>query len=529
MDTESTRIWRLNVTGVRDPKSTCVYKDPVWDASTHLHHLFEVSHTEETLHNVTMRCLLLSLAVILSCICGGCLSEDVSVVRELGGHIQPKEGEFRAPHLSWGKGGHIQPKEGEFRAPHLSWGKGGHVQPKEDGLPCGDYTMSAGNVAVIKSKNYPSNYPNRHNCYWTFETTDDSTLSFSCQDFKLRLSSQCRGDFLHITDFASTNEKYCGSEVDSLSGMEGYVQIRFKTNRRGTERGFSCTITASSADTEVTNEGNTSTEASSQTTTETSSSPCNCGKRNTVSRIVGGETTTTHEYPWQVALVSKSGSRPYCGGSVISAQWILTAAHCVDRNTASGSDVVVGEHDWSTSGETSATKRLSIAQVISHPSYSSSTYDNDIALLKLAQPLTFQNDNKVAPVCLPTPGELYEAVDATITGWGTLASGGSQPNKLNEVTVPTMTNAACKATGYDNNEITANMICAGLSQGGKDSCQGDSGGPMVAGSGNMQQIGIVSWGYGCAAAGYPGVYTRVSNYVSWIQSNTAGSQTCRSA
>ncbi|KAK8399315.1 hypothetical protein O3P69_003434 [Scylla paramamosain] len=179
--------------------------------------------------------------------------------------------------------------------------------------------------------------------------------------------------------------------------------------------------------------------------------------------------------------------------------------------TPSGDEVIIGEHDWTEAAETSTTKRLRISRAIRHPNYSSSTLNNDLALLQLAERIVFPSNNKVAPVCLPEPDNLYEDVDAIVTGWGTLSSGGSQPKKLQEVTVPTMTNDQCKATGYAASEISDNMICAGVSEGGKDSCQGDSGGPMVtlAESGKMKQIGVVSWGYGCASARFPGVYTRV--------------------
>ncbi|XP_066942680.1 transmembrane protease serine 9-like [Macrobrachium rosenbergii] len=253
---------------------------------------------------------------------------------------------------------------------------------------------------------------------------------------------------------------------------------------------------------------------------------CKCGRRNPVTRIVGGQPTTVHEYPWQVGLTSYS--RPYCGGSVISNQWILTAAHCVDGDSPSSVYVLIGEHNYAITSETTATEKRPVSQIIVHPQYNSGTYDNDMALLKLSSPIPFPSDNKIAPVCLPDPQNAYDDVDAIVTGWGTLSSGGSQPNELHEVTVPTMTNSKCQQS-YGSS-ITSNMICAGLDEGGKDSCQGDSGGPMVT-AGNaaqtfMVQIGVVSWGYGCAYAGYPGVYARVNNYLSWISSQIAGSETC---
>ncbi|XP_063843971.1 trypsin-1-like isoform X1 [Scylla paramamosain] len=261
--------------------------------------------------------------------------------------------------------------------------------------------------------------------------------------------------------------------------------------------------------------------------TQSQKANCVCGRRNTVTRIVGGQQTTVHEYPWQVALVSKYSNRPFCGGSIISDVWILSAGHCVNSNTKKNVRVVIGEHKWDSSSETSITSRRALSQVLRHKYYSSSTLNHDISLLRLADPIVFPSNNKIAPVCMPSADHLYESVNAIVTGWGTLYSGGYQPTTLQEVTVPTMSNSQCKATSYSSSSITDNMICAGLSQGGKDSCQGDSGGPMVTyRNGAYEQIGIVSWGYGCASANYPGVYTRVSVYVGILKQLMTGTNSC---
>ncbi|XP_068231880.1 transmembrane protease serine 9-like [Palaemon carinicauda] len=255
---------------------------------------------------------------------------------------------------------------------------------------------------------------------------------------------------------------------------------------------------------------------------------CRCGRRNAGTRIVGGVSTRVHEYPWQVGLTIRYLKRPFCGGSIISDEWVLTAAHCVRGSTASNLIVIIGEHNWGTTSETSQMSRKNVILIIIHPNYDTRNQNNDIALLQLATPIAFSSDNKIAPVCLPKKQNPYEHVDAIVTGWGTTASGGKQTYELHEVVVPTISNSECRKS-YGN-YITGNMICAGLLEGGKDSCQGDSGGPMVTGSdsaGNvMIQIGVVSWGYGCGYSNYPGVYTRVANYISWISEKTSGSRSC---
>ena len=122
----------------------------------------------------------------------------------------------------------------------------------------------------------------------------------------------------------------------------------------------------------------------------------------------------------------------------------------------------------------------------------------------------------VQPICLPEPGQDYDNVTALVTGWGRLESRGSQPDILQEVEVETMTNRAC-ARSHGDHKITNNMICAGSQ--GRDACWGDSGGPLavMGQDGSFRQIGVVSWGNGCGTPGYPGVYTRVSSLLAWIQ------------
>merc|ERR1712079_18763 len=152
---------------------------------------------------------------------------------------------------------------------------------------------------------------------------------------------------------------------------------------------------------------------------------------------------------------------------------------------------------------------------------------NDFAILRLSSPVTFTTE--VAPACLPADvKQTYKNKVATVTGWGTLESGGQQPTVLHEVDLTITTNKYCKEQyGWG---ISKNMICAmGPESGGKDSCQGDSGGPLVVKeNGHHAVVGVVSWGAGCAEPETPGVYARVTAQMSWILENTSGtlSSTC---
>jgi len=235
---------------------------------------------------------------------------------------------------------------------------------------------------------------------------------------------------------------------------------------------------------------------------------------------VGGEDADKGEFPWQVGLVLNSGSGPFCGGMLLSSDTVLTAAHCKQGSASDVSNfkVVVGDHDTSVSdGEQKVTPK----EWIIHPSYSGASLNNDFAIIKLASPLSFSD--RVSPICLPSASTNYDNKVATVTGWGTLSSGGSQPNILQKVDVNTMTNAKCSGsdTAYSPSDITSFMICA--AETGKDSCQGDSGGPMVTNEGSYYSIiGVVSWGFGCAQANAPGVYARVTSQLSWINDQIGG-------
>ncbi|ERE88560.1 anionic trypsin-2-like protein [Cricetulus griseus] len=222
-------------------------------------------------------------------------------------------------------------------------------------------------------------------------------------------------------------------------------------------------------------------------------------------KIVGGYTCQKNSVPYQVSL--NSGYH-FCGGSLINEQWVVTAAHCYKTRI----QVRLGEHNINVlEGDE---QFVTASKIIRHPSFNSRTLDNDIMLIKLASPVTL--NSRVATVALPTSCAAA-GTQCLISGWGnTLSSGVNNPDLLQCLNAPVLSQSACQAA-YPG-QITANMICVGFLEGGKDSCQGDSGGPVVC-NGKLQ--GIVSWGYGCALKNNPGVYTKVCNYVSWIQSTIA--------
>ncbi len=231
-------------------------------------------------------------------------------------------------------------------------------------------------------------------------------------------------------------------------------------------------------------------------------------------RIVGGENARPGEFPWQVSIGFQRADGSifsFCGGSLIAPDWVLTAAHCDVRP---GEKVIVERLDLRTDeGEV-----IDIAEVKNHEGYNPQTNDSDIALLRLASPASAQPIGLIeADTNLAGPEN-----DLTVSGYGLLEEEGQASPTLQKVTVPIISNIICQVK-YDGTgvSITENMLCAGSP--GKDSCQGDSGGPgMVVdtGLGDFRLAGVVSFGIGCARASFPGVYTRVSQFLDWIETNS---------
>ena len=190
--------------------------------------------------------------------------------------------------------------------------------------------------------------------------------------------------------------------------------------------------------------------------------------------IVGGSEVTPYSLPWQVALVSRGGNRPFCGGTLISPTHVLTAAHCTGSSTF---DIIVGEHTISSSSDGT---RHTICRAVRHSNYNSNSLNNDFSIVHLNQPVAI--GTRAVPACLPSDGDSNLEGDAlageqlTVSGWGTLSAGGSQPDVLHSVNVPAITNLQCQQA-YGSSSITNQMVCAGnVNAGGIDSCQGDSGG-----------------------------------------------------
>ncbi|XP_040183404.1 trypsin-3-like [Rana temporaria] len=221
-------------------------------------------------------------------------------------------------------------------------------------------------------------------------------------------------------------------------------------------------------------------------------------------KIINGYECARYSQPWQVYFTVLGDQ--WCGGSLISSRWIISAAHCYQPPQYLTAHL--GEHDVSKQEGTE--QRIRVEKAIKYSSYNSKTLDYDFMLVKLAEPAQFNQYVQPIPIATscPTVGS-----QCLVSGWGnTRIIGVQYATNLQCLDLPVLSDSSCKAS-YPN-QITTNMFCAGYMEGGKDSCQGDSGGPLVC---NGELYGVVSWGKNCAERGFPGVYNKVCIYSNWIK------------
>ncbi|PNP76503.1 hypothetical protein FNYG_09922 [Fusarium nygamai] len=226
-----------------------------------------------------------------------------------------------------------------------------------------------------------------------------------------------------------------------------------------------------------------------------------------IPNIVGGTSASTGDFPFIVSISRNGG--PWCGGSLLNANTVLTAAHCVSGYAQSSFQIRAGSLSRTSGGVTS-----SLSSIRVHPSYRGN--NNDVAILKLSTSISASGNIGYARLAA-SGSDPAAGTSVTVAGWGaTSQGGGTTPVNLLKVTVPVVSRASCRAS-YGSSAITNQMFCAGVSSGGKDSCQGDSGGPIVDSSKTL--LGVVSWGEGCAQPNFPGVYANVGALRSFIDSN----------
>lgn len=287
-------------------------------------------------------------------------------------------------------------------------------------------------------------------------------------------------------------------------------------------------------------------------------------------RVLGGEIAADHAWPWQVGLIRANGQSVYegqfCGGSLVTRQWVLTAAHCVYEEADDGTIRLIPAADIKILAGTNILQAgtgdlIDVAAVHAHPDYDAAAIDNDIALIELARP---PEGEFIATVQLPTASiedQLAAGAPAIVTGWGRMQDG-SFPVDLRQVEIALLSREDCNQAVIEaraeearetfsrvkeslavseekaeeawqlllasiSGPLTDNMVCSGTYEGGLGSCNGDSGGPLVVSlaDGSYLQVGIVSWGFtsetdseSCNVNARFSAYTRVARFEEWIRS-----------
>ncbi|XP_026480617.1 venom serine protease 34-like [Ctenocephalides felis] len=299
----------------------------------------------------------------------------------------------------------------------------------------------------VYSPNYPSNYPPGSSCRWYAEAPIGSRITLTCSYIELPQSTNCDGDRLLISPAGKVDlsdaQRYCGKGTLTQVSTANTMNIVLHSVNNGGSGRFLCSIRATQ-----------------------SAQQCNCGWKKTT-RIVGGVETGINEYPMMAGLIDYTNKIVYCGATIISNRYLVTAAHCVINRIPSGLGVLVGDHDISTGSETGSSRLYGVENVRIHERFDAVTYQNDIAIIRTNADINFSQE--VGPACLPFNyrGTNFAGAYVTALGWGATGFGETTSNRLMKVQLNVQTNDVCSK--HYPNRLGPGQLCTYAD--GQDSCQ----------------------------------------------------------
>jgi trypsin len=381
--------------------------------------------------------------------------------------------------------------------------------------PTCDYfqELVMGQEYYIYNLEYPSSYSQSVSCRWSGTSPEDTVIILTCDDIDIPSSNDCQGDRLAISLTGDSNLKdatnYCGTTATTVVTQGNSITVGLFSTSTSSGGRFACSLTAM--------------QAAPMTTTSERPNICDCGWRHQT-RIVGGHDTGVNEFPSMAAILDRYTTDAFCGASIISDRYALTAAHCLLHKQPSDLGLLVGDHNLTSGTDTTAAALYAISDFKQHSNYDADTQLNDIAVVRTNLRIKF--GLFVGPVCLPfryTVVDFYSQI-VTALGWGFTDFSGQKSDTLQEVDLSIVSNKECAAAIPD--PVTTNQICTYAPA--KDTCLSDSGGPLLwqdPSTRKLQLVGIISYGIGCATT-KPAVNTRVTSYLSWVVSVTSDAVYC---
>lgn len=360
--------------------------------------------------------------------------------------------------------------------------------------------LTVGNTYYVYNSEYPYPYTGEQDCTWSIKS--DYRINLNCATFELPWSFECFQDSVSVEVNSTTSLKYCGSNAFNITSDGPTMVVKLSAENLSARGRFFCEANAVERPQD--------------------SEECRCGWKNP-SRIVGGVNTGVNEFPMMAALINADlGSTLYCGSTIISNRYVVSAGSCVVGRDAANLGVLVGDHDISTGADTNATVLHRVTKIILHPKYVSGGAINDIAVVKTEGEIVF--NNQVGPACLPFQHQpdTFAGSYVEVLGWGAREFGQGPTDTLQKATLRVLTSLQCSKILQN---VTTSSLCTFAE--GKDACQLDSGGPVLWQNPSTKRIvlaGIISSGSDCGITAR--INTRVGAYIDWIVSVTQDASYC---